>query len=113
MAWLCLALCYLQPQTSWNNKFLNFYICFLVLIIVQAWGVTFDAMVTFVFKLGRGIGETMGTTEFTREVIALCYQLGFLILPAVTPILLWFVMYQDQLIKLAPGFARVKKKDNT
>jgi len=64
---------------------------------------------TMVFKLGRDIGETMGTTEFTREVIALCYQLGYLILPAVTPILLWFTMYQNQIAKLAPKFAKIKK----
>ena len=93
-----------------SNKLHNLYIGFLVLMIVQVWGVTFDVMMTFVFKLSRDIGETMVTTEFTREVIALCYQLGYLILPAVTPILLWFVMYQDQVIKLAPRFARVKKK---
>ena len=93
-----------------SNKFQNFYIGLLVLIIVQVWGVTFDTLQTLVFKLGRGIGETMGTTEFSREVIALCYQLGYLILPAVTPVILWFSMYQDQVIKLAPKFAQVKKK---
>ena len=100
----------LATPDKWSNKLQNMYIGILILIIVQVWGVTFDAMVTFVFKLGREIGETMGTTEFTREVIALCYQLGYLILPAVIPILLWFTMYQNQLAKLAPKFAKVKKK---
>jgi len=95
-----------------SSKLQNFYIGALILIIVQVWGVTFDILITFVFKLGRGIGETMGTTEFTREVIALCYQMGYLILPSVTPILLWFTMYQKEVIKLAPKFAKVKKKSN-
>lgn len=92
-----------------SNKLQNLYIGLLILFIVQVWGVTFDSLMTLVFKLGRDIGETMGTTEFTREVIALCYQLGYLILPAVTPILLWFTMYQNQLAKLAPKFAKIKK----
>lgn len=95
-----------------GNKLQNFYIGALILIMVQVWGVTFDILITFVFKLGRGIGETMGTTEFTREVIALCYQMGYLILPSVTPILLWFTMYQKEVVKLAPKFAQIKKKSN-
>lgn len=94
------------------NKLQNFYIGALILVIVQVWGVTFDVLVTFVFKLGRGIGETMGTTEFTRELIALGYQMGYLILPSVTPILLWFSMYQKEVIRLAPKFAKVQKKKN-
>ena len=93
-----------------SNKIQNLYVGFLILIIVQVWGVTFDMLVTFVFKLGRGIGETMGTTEFTRELIALGYQMGYLILPSVTPILLWFTMYQQEVVKMAPKFAQVKKK---
>ncbi len=93
-----------------SNKFQNFYIAVLVLLIVQVWGVTFDSLQTLVFKLGRGIGEAMGTTEFSREVIVLCYQMGYLILPAITPVLLWFTMYEKQLVKLAPKFAHAKKK---
>lgn len=93
-----------------SSRLQNLYIGFLILIIVQVWGVTFDILVTLVFKLGSGIAGTMGTTAFTREVIALCYQLGYLILPAVTPVLLWFSMYQNQVEKLAPNFLNVKKK---
>ncbi len=92
-----------------SSKLQNFYIGVLILLIVQVWGVTFDAILTLVFKLGREIGETMGTTEFTRALIGLGYQLGYLILPAVTPILLWFTMYQKHLAKMAPKFAKVKK----
>ena len=92
-----------------SNKLQNLFIGLSIILIVQLWGVTFDSMMTLVFKLGRGIGETMGTTEFTREVIVLCYQLGYLILPAVAPIILWFTMYQNQLAKLAPKFAKIKE----
>lgn len=93
-----------------SKKLQNLYIGILVLILVQTWGVTFDTLQTLVFKLGRGIAETLNTTEFIREVIGLCYQLGYLILPAVTPILLWFGMYQDHLAKIAPRFASQKNK---
>ncbi len=92
-----------------SNKLQNLYIGILILLIVQVWGVTFDTMQTLVFKLGEGIADTLNTTAFTRELIALGYQMGYLILPAVTPILMWFVMYQDHLAKMAPKFAKIKK----
>ncbi len=92
------------------NKLQNFFLGFLILLIVQVWGVSFDAMLTLVFKLSNEVSDAVGTTAFTRELIALGYQLGYLILPAVTPIILWFAMYQDQVIKLAPKFAKAKKR---
>jgi len=100
----------LATPDKWSSKFQNLYIGLLILLVVQVWGVTFDSMQTLVFKLGRDIGETIGTTEFTRELIALGYQLGYLILPAITPVILWFSMYQEQLVKLAPKFASINKK---
>ncbi|MGK0271932.1 MAG: hypothetical protein ACI88H_002598 [Cocleimonas sp.] len=93
-----------------SNKLQNLYIGILILLLVQVWGITFDTLQTLVFKLGMGVAETVGTTAFTRELIALGYQLGYLILPAITPILLWFTMYQNHLVKLAPKFAQIKNK---
>ncbi|MEB8431311.1 hypothetical protein OO007_03665 [Cocleimonas sp. KMM 6892] len=92
-----------------GNKLQNLYIGILILLIVQVWGITFDTLQTLVFKLGMGIAETLNTTAFTRELIALGYQMGYLILPAVTPVLMWFVMYQNHLEKMAPKFAKIKK----
>lgn len=92
-----------------SNKLQNLYIGILILLIVQVWGVTFDTLQTLLFKLGMGIAETLNTTAFTRELIALGYQMGYLILPSVTPILMWFVMYQGHLVKMAPKFAKITK----
>ncbi len=89
-----------------GNKLQNLYIGILILLLVQVWGITFDSLQTLTFKLGMDVALTLNTTPFTRELIALGYQLGYLILPAVTPILLWFVMYQNHLVKLAPKFAK-------
>ncbi len=99
----------LATPKLWKDKFQDLYLGLVIIFIVIIWGVTFDTMLTLVFKLGEGIGEAMGTTAFTRELIALGYQLGYLILPAITPIILWFTMNQEQVIKLAPKFAPKKK----
>ena len=92
-----------------SNKLQNLYIGILILLIVQVWGVTFDVLQTLTFKLGMGIAETLNTTAFTRELIALGYQMGYLILPAITPILLWFSMYQNHLALMAPRFVKPNK----
>ncbi len=99
----------LATPKPWKDKFQDLYLGLVIIFIVILWGVTFDTMQTLVFKLGEGIGEAMGTTAFTRELIALGYQLGYLILPAITPIILWFTMNQKQVIELAPKFAPKKK----
>lgn len=64
----------------------------LFLFLVPVWGVTFDALKTLqvvgwpdgVPKLGD-----IGTTRNT--LIALGYQFGYLILPAITPVTLWIL----------------------
>jgi len=91
-----------------GNKLQNLYIGILILLLVQVWGVTFDTLQTLTFQLGMGVAQTLNTTPFTRELIALGYQMGYLILPAVTPVLLWFAMYQNHLAKIAPKFAKIK-----
>lgn len=99
----------LATPDKMSNKLQNLYIGILILLIVQVWGITFDVLQTLTFKLGMGIAQTLGTTAFIRELIALGYQMGYLILPSVTPIILWFTMYQNHVVKLAPKFAKIKK----
>jgi len=83
---------------------------FLILLAVQTWGVSFDAMVIMLFKLGPEISGQLRTTPLIREFLALGYQLGYLILPAVTPIVIWFVQNQDFVQELAPGPADKKQE---
>ncbi|MCB1782281.1 MAG: hypothetical protein KDJ34_19765, partial [Candidatus Competibacteraceae bacterium] len=52
------------------------------------------------------VAGQMGTTPFTRELLALAYQLGYLILPAMTPILLWAAFHRDFLRELLPQARR-------
>ncbi|MEE4376405.1 MAG: exosortase H-associated membrane protein [Candidatus Competibacteraceae bacterium] len=72
-----------------------------ILVPVQAWGIYFETLVTLVFKTGPMIAQSMGTTALSREGIALAYQLGVLILPSVTPVLIWAILNQDFMVKLA------------
>jgi hypothetical protein len=75
----------------------------LILLPFQVWGVSFDALRTVYFGLGQGVAELAHQgAGLPPDAVALGYQLGFLILPAVTPILVWVGMHTDFIRVLAP-----------
>ena len=83
----------------------------LLLLPIPVWGVACEALKVLVFQMDPAIAVQMSTTPLTRELLVLAYQLGYLILPAVMPILLWAALHRDFLgqllpqIKLAPPSA--------
>jgi hypothetical protein len=61
----------------------------LLLIPFQAWGICFDLLKQVAVTAGPVILEQTGFSSWKIEGIALGYQLGALILPALAPIGLW------------------------
>lgn len=59
------------------------------LLPFQAWGIAFDFLVQVGVKLGPEISAQTGLIGWQREVIALGYQIGTLILPTLIPVVLW------------------------
>ena len=79
----------------------------LILLPFQAWGVSFGALKTLYFNFGPRVSQAaIDAVGMPPDAIALAYQLGFLILPAVAPILIWVAMHTRYLQTLAPGLAR-------
>ena len=62
---------------------------FILIVLIQVWGISFEALIGLIFKSEQIIAQQMGSTALSREFIALGYQLGYLILPAVTPLIYW------------------------
>lgn len=78
-----------------------------VLLLFQAWGVGFDALRTLYFSLGPQVAQAAADAAgLPPDAVALGYQLGFLIMPAVVPILLWVALNTRYLQSLAPGLVR-------
>ena len=90
-------------------KLLFFVVAFLLLLPVQVWGVCCEALITIVFKLGDAIHNQMRMTRFSREMLALCYQLGYLIFPAIMPILIWAMMHRPFVRELIPNHRSPEK----
>ncbi|HCB13492.1 MAG TPA: hypothetical protein DEP36_08005 [Gammaproteobacteria bacterium] len=96
----------LAAPTAIGEKLYRVVMGSLLLLPVPVWGITCEALKVLVFQMGPGVAGQMGTTPFTRELLALAYQLGYLILPAMTPILLWAAFHRDFLRELLPQARR-------
>src|SRR5574337_1094872 len=57
-----------------------------------AWGLVADFLKNVAITAGPGIASQAGFSAWQREAIALAYQLGSLILPAVVPVVLWVAL---------------------
>lgn len=73
----------------WRQRLLQLAIGLPVLWLGQAWGVYWDALQTLAFAGGPDGLKAVTGAGYSTNLIALCYQLGALIFPAVLPILLW------------------------
>ena len=102
---LVLALTLAAP-TPWGEKGYRAVMGSLILLLVPIWGVVCETLKVLVFNLAPAIAEQMGTTPLTRELLALAYQLGYLILPPVAPVLLWAAFHRDFLAELLPQWQR-------
>ena len=60
-----------------------------VLLPFVTWGLVAEFLKTLAITSGAAIASQAGFSSWQREAIALAYQLGALILPAVVPVVLW------------------------
>jgi hypothetical protein len=77
-----------------------------VLLPFQSWGIAFDFLAQVGVKLGPQISAQAGLIGWRAEVIALCYQVGALILPSLIPVVLWAVFSRAFIEQLQPGITR-------
>lgn len=72
-----------------RRRLVQILIGYAALVPVQAWGVFWQVMRTVGLDLGEPGTEAVRQAGFNLELIALCYQFGYLILPSVTPVVIW------------------------
>lgn len=69
-------------------------LCYLVLLPFQLWGVVFEMLMNLTFQVGPEIPMQLQLDSAVRHFIALAYQLGVLMLPAISAATLWVGMNQ-------------------
>jgi hypothetical protein len=72
----------------------------LLLLPFQAWGIAFDFLVHVAVKAGPEVSARAGLLGWRAEVIALSYQLGSLVFPALAPVALWMAFNRPLLADL-------------
>lgn len=70
----------------------------LVLLGVQTFGTVFDVLKSTGLQAGADGAKAIADAGLSLEVIAFCYQFGYLVLPAITPVILW-VMFNQAFIQ--------------
>lgn len=93
-AW-CLPLYFglvMATPTSVRRRLLQFLLGLPVLWLVATWGAVFDVLKLLMFDAGPLGQQPLLARGLSADAVALGYQFGYLILPAVTPVALWIVL---------------------
>lgn len=79
---------------SGRRRALQIAIAFPILWLVVSWGAVFDVLYLLQFRAGPLGAAALVRNGWSQDGIALGYQFGYLILPAVSPVALWILMNQ-------------------
>jgi hypothetical protein len=71
------------------RKIVTLLVGYLIILIVQAWGVYWESLKMLMFNFGPDAQQVVDDAGISATVIALCYQLGVLIFPALAPVIVW------------------------
>lgn len=77
---------------SVKRRIVQIAIGFLTVTLVTAWGVFWEAWRDLAFLFGPQVGAAVREAGLSPTVIALCYQLGYLMFPAVVPVAAWILL---------------------
>ena len=76
-------------DVSWVRKAVIMLIGYVVITMVQIWGVVFESLKMLAFNFGEQTHAIVNSQGISDSTIALGYQLGTLIFPALAPIFVW------------------------
>ncbi len=75
-----------------KTRIIQMIIGFSVMTAIATWGVFWDTLTQLAFRSGLEAAEAARGLGLPMDMIALFYQLGYLMLPAVIPIATWILM---------------------
>jgi len=86
---------------SARRRMLQLLVSYLVLSLVIVWGVFWETWTDLAFRMGPEAAAAVAGAGMSPTLIALCYQLGYLMLPAVVPLAIWILMNRPFLERVA------------
>lgn len=98
----------LASPGSEGRKTVAWLIAMVLLFLVQALCIQAEILKIVAIDLVEETRPLLGFPNWGYEVVALLYQLGFLILPSVTPIGIWLFQFRDFVMAMADDQASVR-----
>ncbi len=89
------------PDLKWQNKLLQIIVTYVVVVLIQGFGSFWQTIKSLMFSGGDAQNAIL-STGISADWVAAMYQLSYLILPAVLPVVLWILMnrtFIEQLIE--------------
>jgi hypothetical protein len=87
------------------RKLLVLVLGWFCVMLVQVWGVVWQTLKMLAFNFGPDAHQVVIDAGISEELIALCYQLGVLIFPPLTPVILW-VLANWKLVEQFTGWQK-------
>lgn len=85
-------------------------ISILIFTLIQVWGVSFESLKTLYFQAPPDVLLGHRPSILEVNIVALGYQLGYLMFPSVTPIIIWALFYQEYILQLTSIIRKKRKK---
>lgn len=73
------------------SKLLVLLAGYVVILAVQTWGVYWESLKTLLYDFGPEARAVVLEVGVPENLVALCYQLGVLILPPLAPVIVWII----------------------
>ncbi|MCF6317756.1 MAG: hypothetical protein L3J83_00505 [Proteobacteria bacterium] len=83
------------PGLKNTTRFLQIFIGYIVVVLIQTFGVFWEMVKHLLFQAGPDASQAILDTGLTANLVALMYQMSYLIIPAVVPIAYWIIMNTD------------------
>ncbi len=88
-----------------KNKWLKMIWGTFFIIPTELFSMVFSVLKTLTFDVGSAFQQQQLLNQFDIDSIAIAYQAGSLIIPMVTPLIIWVAMHREFLERLAPQIA--------
>lgn len=98
----------LASPSEEGQKWFRWLVGLVILQLVEVWGVSFSIFKTLALQMGPEVSDQLAFSPWQLNAVALGYQFGYLILPAVSPLVIWVGFHADYLKQLAPGAGRIE-----
>ena len=92
---------------NWRQTFAQWIGGWLLLVPIQAFGIAAAGLKQLSFDSGDALRVMVENAGFSQDLIAYAYQLGYLMLPPVVPVVIWILFNRDFVERIAgPVFTR-------